>query len=117
MREQIRVRVDSEQWERWRQQGESNTELLTRILENWQQLQQTLAALSEIDPNPSQALGRLLTSHAVLSTASITIHSSDADKTAPLIPSASKPEPAPTVSEQAANVAVIDGLENNGDDW
>ena len=117
MREQIRVRVDSEQWESWRKQGESNTKLLTRILDNWQQLQQTLAALSEIDPNPCQALGRLLTSHAVLSTASITIHSSDADKTAPLIPSVSTPEPELTVPEPAASVAVIDGLENNGDDW
>ena len=62
-REQIRVRVDSQQWEHLREEGEGNTELLERILKDWHQLRQVLATLIELDPNPSQALGRLLASH------------------------------------------------------
>lgn len=108
-REQIRVRVDSEQWERWRHPGEGNTELLTRILNDWQQLRQTLVSLTELDPNPSQALGRLLNSHELLSTATVTIHSATEPLT-PALPKPPSPDPQPTAE-------IIGGLENNGDDW
>lgn len=113
-REQIRVRINSEQWESWRQEGEGNSELLSRILEDWQQLRQTLATLTELDPvNPSQALGRLLASHELLSSAAVTIQPSAA-------PSADSPLAAPphsTVESDSLAAETIDGLENNGDDW
>ena len=115
MREQIRVRVDSEQWESWRKQGESNTALLARILEDWQQLRQTFATLTELDPNnPLQALGRLLASHELLSSAAVTIQPIAASS-ANVSPKAA-PLKQPTVSDHQAP-EVIDGLENNGDDW
>lgn len=107
-REQIRVRVDSEQWESWRQAGEGNTELLNRILSDWQQQRRILAALIELDSNPSQALGRLLASHDLLSTAAVTLQ-----------PAAAPPVPAPPVqaSRPTADCELIGGIENNGDDW
>ena len=108
-REQIRVRVDVEQWEGLKEAGEGNTELLARLLHDWQQQRQTLAALSEIDPNPCQALGRLLTSYELLSTAVVTIEPAAAPPAAH-----SQPEPQPT---SLTAPAVIGGIENNGDDW
>ena len=107
-REQIRVRVDSEQWEGWRQAGEGNTELLNRILSDWQQQQRILSALTALDPNPSQALGRLLASHELLSTAAVTIQSAAAPPAVPL------PEPSPPSTPAPE---LIGGIENNGDDW
>ena len=109
-REQIRVRVDSEQWESWRQAGEGNTELLNRILSDWQQQRRILAALTDLDPNPSQALGRLLASHELLSTAAVTIEPVPATQ----LPVQPSPEPSPS---PAAEPTLIDGIENNGDDW
>ena len=89
--------------------GEGNTDLLARILLDWQQQRQTLAALREIDPNPCQALGRLLTSHELLSNAVVTIEPS----TAPPAPQPQPtPQPSPTVAPE-----LLDGIENNGDDW
>ncbi len=109
-REQIRVRVDSEQWESWRQAGEGNTELLDRILSDWQQQHRILATLVELDPNPSQALGRLLASHALLSTAAVAIQ--------PAAPAAVRSPPTPKPPPQfTAEPTLIDGIENNGDDW
>ena len=109
-REQIRVRVDIEQWERWREEGEGNTELLARILQDWQQQQQVLKALTAIDLNPAQAIGRLLTSHELLSTAAVTIQTSAA-------PSAHLPLSSPADAPDPVTAEVVDGLENNGDDW
>ena len=109
-REQIRVRVDIEQWERWRGTEEGNTELLARILQDWQQQQQVLKALTAIDPNPAQALGRLLTSHELLATAAVTIQAIAAPPIH-LSPAPSADAPDPVAAE------VVDGLENNGDDW
>ncbi len=109
-REQIRVRVDSEQWESWRQAGEGNTELLNRILSDWQQQRRILAALTDLDPNPSQALGRLLASHELLSTAAVTVGPAPAMQ----LPVKPFPEPLP---QSPAEPALIDGIENNGDDW
>ena len=97
-REQIRVRVNSKQWESLKQDNESNTDLLDRLLSNWQEQQQVIAALKEIDPSPSQAIGRLLLSHELLTRASITIASA-----------------VPVATETAP--ALIGGLENNSDDW
>ena len=108
-REQIRVRVDSEQWEHLREEGEGNTELLERILKDWHQLRQVLATLTELDPNPSQALGRLLASHDLLSTATVTIQTPAAISPMPSMP------PPPRSIPAATNF--IGGLENNGDDW
>jgi len=108
-REQIRVRVDIEQWERLKEADEGNTELLARLLRDWQQQRQTLAALREIDPNPCQALGRLLTSYELLSTAVVTIE-----------PAAAPPMAHPPLEPQPSSTAVpevIGGIENNGDDW
>ena len=105
-REQIRVRVDSEQWESWRQAGEGNTELLNRILSDWQQQRRILTTLIELDPNPSQALGRLLASHELLSTAAVTIQ-----------PAAPADSHSQTESPFTAEPALIDGIENNGDEW
>ena len=107
-REQIRVRVDSKQWESWRQAGEGNTELLDRILSDWQQQRHILIALTELDPNPSQALGRLLASHELLSTAVVTIQPATAT------PVHSHPV---KMSPSIAKPALIGGIENNGDDW
>lgn len=97
-REQIRVRVDSKQWESLKQGNESNTDLLDRLLSDWQEQQQVIAALKAIDPSPSQAIGRLLLSHELLTRASITIASA-----------------APVATETVP--ALIGGLENNSDDW
>ena len=108
-REQIRVRVDIEQWEGMKEAGEGNTDLLARILRDWQQQRQTLAALTEIDPNPCQALGRLLTSHELLSNAVVTIEPSTTPPTAHPQPT---PQPSPTIAPE-----LIGGIENNGDDW
>jgi len=107
-REQIRVRVDSEQWEHLREEGEGNTELLERILKDWHQLRQVLATLTELDPNPSQALGRLLASHELLSTATVILQM----PTASSIPQPPIAEPIVTTEPD-----LIGGLENNGDDW
>lgn len=109
-REQIRVRVDSEQWEGWRQAGEGNTELLNRILSDWQQQRRILSTLTDLDPNPSQALGRLLASHDLLSTAAVTIQPAPATQL--LVQPSPKPLP-----QSTAEPALIDGIENNGDDW
>ena len=107
-REQIRVRVDSEQWEGWRQAGEGNTELLNRILSDWQQQRRILTALTDLDSNPSQALGRLLASHELLSTAAVTI------QPAAVTLAQSQPLPLPS---STAEPELIGGIENNGDDW
>ena len=107
-REQIRVRVDTQQWESLRKAGESNTELLDRILSNWYQQRDVLSALTELDANPSQALGRLLASHELLSTAIVTIN-----------PPTESSTPQLSAAQQSAETAaeLIGGLENNGDDW
>lgn len=107
-REQIRVRVDSEQWESWRQAGEGNTELLDRILSDWQQQRRILAALIELDSNPSQALGRLLASHDLLAAAAVTIQ----PVSSPPVSTHPVQSPRPT-----ADCELIGGIENNGDDW
>lgn len=107
-REQIRVRVDAQQWEYLRKADESNTELLDRILSDWHQQREVLSALAELDANPSQALGRLLASHELLSAAVVTIQ----------MPAA-PPPPQPATMEPTVTTAanLIGGLENNGDDW
>lgn len=106
MREQIRARVEHEEWEAQRQDGESNTELLARILQEWQAQKAVLASLTEIDPSPLQALGRLLLSYELLQQATVSIH---------------QPEPLPTPTVQpavsATPVQTIGGLENNSDAW
>ena len=66
MREQIRARVEQSEWEALRQGEENNTELLARIVEEWQEQKAVLATLSEIDSSPTQALGRLLLSYELL---------------------------------------------------
>jgi hypothetical protein len=105
-REQIRVRVDIEQWEGLKTAGEGNTELLERILSDWAQLRRILADLTAIDPNPSQALGRLLASHELFSTALVTVQ-----------PQAAPSAVIPTAPDPPPSVALIGGIENNGDDW
>ena len=110
MRAQIRARVDSQAWEALRQGEESNTELLARIVQEWQEQKAVLSSLSAIDPSPVQALGRLLLSYELLQTATVNIQQS-------------APSPAPTAlsdirpAESAAPVPTIGGLENNSDDW
>jgi hypothetical protein len=106
-REQIRVRVDIEQWEGLKAAGEGNTELLERILSDWAQLRRILSDLTAIDANPSQALGRLLASHELFSTALVTVQ----PQVAPLAVIPAAPESPPS------SVALIGGIENNGDDW
>ena len=101
MREQIRARVEQAVWESFRQGKESNTELLARILCEWQEQKAVLASLSQVDPSPSQALGRLLLSYELLQKASVSIQ--------PPAP------PAPIVSTDP--VPTIGGLENNSNDW
>jgi hypothetical protein len=105
-REQIRVRVDIEQWEGLKVAGEGNTELLERILSDWAQLRRILSALTAIDPNPSQALGRLLASHELFSTALVTVQ-----------PQATPSAVISAAPELPPSVALIGGIENNGDDW
>ena len=106
MREQIRARVEHEEWEALRQNGESNTELLARILQEWQAQKIVLSALAEIDPSPSQALGRLLLSYELLQQSSVSIHPPER-LPVPAVPSAIKASPSP----------IVGGLENNSDDW
>lgn len=106
MREQIRARVEHGEWEALRRDAESNTELLARILQEWQEQKTVLAALTAIDPSPSQALGRLLLSYELLQQASVTIQQ----------PSSSPVSPAPPVINTAP-APTIGGLENNSDDW
>lgn len=105
MRSQIRARVDSQEWEALRQGDECNTELLARILCEWQEQKAVLSSLSEIDPSPSQALGRMLMSYELMQKASVSIQSSVS--TAPAAPPAVDANPAPTIG----------GLENNSGDW
>lgn len=109
MREQIRVRVDSEQWEGLKCDGEGNTELLGRILSEWTDQKTVLSALTEIDPSPSQALGRLLTSYELMQRATVAIAPScrPSSSSAPALPNPPSTMPVP----------VIGGLENNSDEW
>ncbi|MEL6940236.1 MAG: hypothetical protein AAFO84_13700 [Cyanobacteria bacterium J06598_1] len=106
MREQIRARVEQGEWEALRQGAENNTELLARILQEWQEQKTVLAALTEIDPSPSQALGRLLLSYELLQQASVTIQQPTQQPVSTALPVVSA-TPAPTIG----------GLENNSDDW
>lgn len=103
MREQIRARVEQEEWEALRQGEENNTELLARIVQEWQEQKAALAALSEIDPSPSQALGRLLLSYELLQKATVSIQQPAPQPASPALSAT----PAPTIG----------GLENNSDDW
>ena len=110
MREQIRVRVDTAAWEALKQGEESNTELLARILQEWQEQKTVLSALAEIDASPAQALGRLLLSHELLQRATVSIQPPKQQieklpETA--LPTAVSTVPAPTIG----------GLENNSNDW
>ena len=105
MRSQIRARVDSQEWEALRQGDECNTELLARILGEWQEQKTVLASLSQIDPSPSQALGRLLLSYELIQKLSVSIQPSALPT--PVLPSAVDANPAPTIG----------GLENNSGDW
>ena len=105
MRAQIRARVDTKEWEALRQGDECNTELLARILGEWQEQKTVLSSLSEIDPSPSQALGRLLMSYELMQKASVSIQSFASPE--PLSPPAVEANPAPTIG----------GLENNSGDW
>ena len=106
MREQIRARVEHEEWEALKQGEESNTELLARILQEWKEQKTVLSSLADIDSSPTQALGRLMLSYELLQKASVTIQ-----QPKPLPISAAMPAfsttPAPTIG----------GLENNSDDW
>ena len=98
-REQIRIRVDGKLWESLKRDGESNTELSDRILSDWLEQRQVLAALSTIDLSPSQAIGKLMLSHDLIARASITIQAAQ-DTQFPQVES-----------------KLIGGLENNSDDW
>ena len=107
MREQIRARVDSAEWEALRQGAEeSNTALLARILQEWQEQKFVLASLAEIDASPRQALGRLLLSYELLQQSTVVIQQSEPMATTSLLPDADA-RPAP----------IVGGLENNSDDW
>ncbi|MBE9063466.1 hypothetical protein [cf. Phormidesmis sp. LEGE 11477] len=106
MREQIRARVEQEEWEALRQGEEGNTELLARIVQEWQAQKVVLASLAEIDPSPSQALGRLLLSYELLQQATVSIQ-----------PPASLPVPTAPPAVSATPLPRIGGLENNSDDW
>ena len=110
MRAQIRARVDSQQWEALRQGEESNTELLARSVQEWREQKAVLSSLAEIDPSPSQALGRLLLSYELLQTATVSIQ----QPSPPPIPAALTAI-RPDVS--ASPAPVIGGLENNSEDW
>ena len=109
MREQIRARVDRDSWEFHRRDGESNTDLLGRILSEWSEQKAILSALSEIDPSPSQALGRLLLSYELLQSATVTLQLPEPPSALPV------PTAPPAVS--ASPVPTIGGLENNSGDW
>ena len=106
MREQIRARVEHEEWEALKQGEETNTELLARILQEWKEQKTVLSSLADIDPSPTQALGRLLLSYELLQKASVTIQQPKSLPTPVAIPAVST-TPAPTIG----------GLENNSDDW
>ena len=106
MRAQIRARVEHEEWEALKRGGESNTELLARILQEWQAQKAVLSSLAEIDPSPPQALGRLLLSHELLQKATISIRPPEAIAVQPSLPTI-EANPAP----------IVGGLENNSDDW
>ena len=103
MRTQIRVRVNAEQWQGLKQAGETDTQLCDRLLCEWQEQQSVLSALSEIASSPSEALGRLLASHELLSRATITVTAHPANEPPPLTASAEAP--------------LVGGLENNSEDW
>ena len=107
MREQIRARVEQEEWEALREGEENNTELLARVLQEWQEQKAVLAALVEIDPSsPSRALGRLLLSYELLQKATVSIQ-----------PPELSPVPTAPPAISTAPVPTIGGLENNSDDW
>ena len=106
MREQIRARVEHEEWEALKQGEETNTELLARILQEWKEQKTVLSSLADIDPSPTQALGRLLLSYELLQKASVTIQQPKPSPIPVAIPAVST-TPAPTIG----------GLENNSDDW
>ena len=106
MREQIRARVEQEEWEALREGQENNTELLSRIVQEWQAQKVVLASLAEIDPSPLQALGRLLLSYELLQKATVSIQPPEPSP-APTAPPAFSDTPTPTIG----------GLENNSDDW
>ena len=110
MRAQIRTRVDSQKWEALRQGEESNTELLARIIQEWQEQKAVLSSLSAIDPSPLQALGRLLLSYELLQQATVNIQHS-----APSPVSAELPDIRPI--ESATPAPTIGGLENNSEEW
>ncbi|EDX82335.1 hypothetical protein S7335_892 [Synechococcus sp. PCC 7335] len=106
MRVQIRARVEQAEWEALRQGAESNTELLARIVQEWQEQKAVLSALTEIAPSPMQALGRLLLSYELLQRSSVSIHPPKPPSVT-VTPPAASTTPAPTIG----------GLENNSDDW
>ena len=107
MREQIRARVDSAEWEALRQDAEeSNTALLARILQEWKEQKIVLASLTEIDVSPCQALGRLLWSYELLQQATVSIQQSE-PLAAPSFPVDVDVVPSP----------IVGGLENNSGDW
>lgn len=105
MRSQIRARVDTKEWEALRQGDECNTELLARILGEWQEQKTVLSSLSQIDSSPSQALGRLLMSYELMQRASVSIQPS------------TSPTPAALPVVDANPAPTIGGLENNSGDW
>ena len=106
MREQIRARVEQAEWEALRRGKESNTELLARLLQEWQEQKTVLSALAEIDPSPTQALGRLLLSYELLQKATVSIQQPEAPPVLPYPPAI-----------EASSAPIVGGLENNSDDW
>ncbi|MGB3786571.1 MAG: hypothetical protein WA949_01085 [Phormidesmis sp.] len=110
MREQIRARVEHEEWEALRQGEEGNTELLARIVQEWQEQKSVLASLAKIDPSPLQALGRLLLSYELLQQSTVNIQP-PAPSPLPTAPSSAP------AAVSAAPVPTVGGLENNSDDW
>lgn len=59
----IKARIDEDVWESMRADGETNTQLLQRIVSEHQSQSHRDARLADIDPNPDIALGMLLNSH------------------------------------------------------
>ena len=71
---EVRAGFNSEQWQAWRSPSDqSNPAQLKRIVSEWAEQKEILSTLTEIDPNPSRALGLLLASHQLVSSATITI--------------------------------------------
>lgn len=63
----IKARIDEDLWESLRADGETNTQLLQRIVSEHQAQIHRDARLATIDSNPDIALGMLLNSHTLAS--------------------------------------------------